>query len=250
MSTSARTRSEICADGCYMPHVCSGHAAACVMRPKAYYPMFADLSGRRCVVVGGGMVAQRKVATLLSYGARITVISPTVTKRLAAYAAEGRIEHMARRAQSKDLRGAWLVYAATDDASINQLVHHGAQRQRVFANIVDQTPLCSFIAPAIFRKGPLTVAVSTSGASPSLAKRLRSELGSVIGSEYVPMLRLLTSLRGIAKRQLPRYGDRKRYFDQLVRGRVFDLVRLGRVGSARREALQLLTRQAGRNGRS
>jgi len=139
----------------------------------AYYPMFADLTGRLCVVIGGGLVAQRKVTTLLRYGARVTVISPTVTRRLGAYARQGRVRHLARRVCPTDLRGAWLVYAATDDPRTNQLVSRTAQRLRIFANVVDHAPLCSFIAPAIFRRGALTVAVSTGGASPSLAKKLR-----------------------------------------------------------------------------
>ncbi|MBI4340866.1 MAG: bifunctional precorrin-2 dehydrogenase/sirohydrochlorin ferrochelatase [Candidatus Omnitrophica bacterium] len=228
-------KSPICRDGCYMPQLCSGHPAKCLMRPRAYYPMFADLNGRPCVVVGGGLVAQRKVTTLLRYGAKLTLISPQLTRRLAAYARHGRIRHLARRFRPADVRGAWLVYAATDDARINHLVFRSAQRQRVFANVVDQKPLCSFIAPAILTRGPLTVAVSTGGASPTLAKRLKRELGEQLGRQYGPLLKLLTGLRGIAKRKLPNYHDRKRYFDAVVR----------RGPSAtRRQALTLLEQYA------
>ena len=214
------------------------------MRMHAYYPMFADLNGRRCVVIGGGLIAQRKVTTLLSYGAQIAVISPTVTKRLAAYARARKIRHAARRFRPADLRGAWLVYASTSDERINQLVYRTATAKRIFTNVVDQKPLCSFIAPAIFRRGLLTIAVSTSGASPSLAKKVRSDLARAIGADYVPMLRLLTSLRGIAKRKLPGYRDRKIYFDRLVRGRVFDLVRAGKPRAAKQAARALLDRYA------
>ncbi|MBI3321282.1 MAG: bifunctional precorrin-2 dehydrogenase/sirohydrochlorin ferrochelatase [Candidatus Omnitrophica bacterium] len=218
------------------------------MRPKAYYPIFADLSDRPCVVIGGGRVAQRKATTLLSYGARITVISPMLTKRLAACARQGKIRHLTRRFRSGDLRGAWLVYAATGDEQINVRVSRAARRLRIFANVVDQTPLCSFIAPAIFRRGPLTIAVSTAGASPSLAKRMRRELARTIGVDYVPMLRLLRSLRGVAKRKLPSYADRKRYFDRLVSGRTFALVRAGKRRQARAQALSLLSRQTRADG--
>ena len=210
---------------------------------KAYYPLFADLSGRRCVVIGGGPVAQRKVTTLLGYGARVTVISPTLTGGLRACARAGTITHVARRFRPADLREAWLAYAATDDQAINRLVFRAAARRRMFTNVVDQTPLCTFIAPAIFKRGPLTVAVSTGGGSPSLAKRLRDEIGRLVGREYVPMLRLLASLRGVAKQRLPAYQDRKRYFDALVRGRVFALVRAGQAGRARQAALALLRSQ-------
>ncbi len=214
------------------------------MRPRSYYPIFADLNGRRCIVIGGGMVAQRKVTTLLDHGADISVISPEVTKRIAAYAKTGRIRHVTRKFRPGDLRGAWLVYAATDDSALNKRVSETAKRLRIFANIVDQTPLCTFIAPALFKQGSLTVAVSTAGASPSLAKKIRTDIRRLLGREYVPMLRLLTALRGVAKRRLPHYGDRKVYFDELVRGRVFGLVRAGKTSKARKLALSLLQRRA------
>ncbi len=218
------------------------------MRPQPYYPLFADLLGRRCVVIGGGMVAQRKVTTLLGYGAQVTVISPVVTKRLAVYVRQGKIRHAARRFKRCDLDGAWLVYAATSDQATNELISRTAQRSRIFTNVVDQPSLCSFIAPAIFSRGPLTIAVSTGGASPSLAKHVRDELGRTVGAHYVPMLQLLADLRGVAKRTLPSYADRKRYFDRLVRGPVFALVRNGKRRQARREALSLLQRRTGKNG--
>ena len=218
------------------------------MTGRAYYPLFADLKGRRCVVVGGGRVAERKVTMLLGCGARVIVISPRATERLRRYAGQGKIRFVPRRFRPADVRGAWLVYAATNDQPINELVYRTATTQRIFTNVVDQKPLCSFIAPAIVTRGPLTIAISTGGASPSLAKRLRRELEGTVGAEYVPMLRLLAGLRGIAKRRLPSYNGRKRYFDQLVRGRVFRLVQAGRVGEARRQALALLERAAGHNG--
>ena len=209
-----------------------------------FYPMFADLDGRRCVVVGGGLIAQRKVATLLACGADVAVVSPTLTKRLAAYARQRRVRHEARRFRPADLAGAWLVCAATDDQRVNELAYRSATRRRIFTNVVDQKRLCSFIAPAIVRRGPLTIAISTGGASPALAKRLRRELEARLGGDYVSMLRLLASLRGPAKRQLATSQDRKRYFDALVGGRVFGLVKAGKRGEARRAALALLARRA------
>lgn len=201
-------------------------------------------------MIGGGLVAQRKVTTLLGCGARIRLISPEATTRLAASAAKGRIRWIRRRFRTGDLAGAWLVYAATDDRNINAQVHREARRRRVFANIVDQAPVCSFIAPSIMRRGELVVAVSTGGASPTLSKRLRRDLMERIGGEYGTMLRLLKSLRGTAKRRLPKYNDRKRYFDRLVQGEVFALVRRGQAARARRAALALLDAAAHRNGTS
>lgn len=217
---------------------------------KAYYPLCADLTGRRCLVVGGGLIAQRKVTTLLGYGAQVTVISPTATRRLTRYAREGKIRYVPRRFRPADLRGAWLVYASTNEQAINELVYRTAERLCIFTNVVDQKPLCSFIAPAIFKRGPLTIAVSTGGASPSVAKKLRRELGERIGADYGSILKLLSGLRGIAQRKLPSYRDRKRYFNRLVNGRVFALTRVGKPAAARREALALLDRYAVDNQRN
>jgi siroheme synthase-like protein len=210
--------------------------------------MFADLHGRRCVVVGGGLVAQRKVTTLLRYGAAVTLVSPMATTALARSARSGRIRWVRRRFRSGDLLGAWLVYAATGDPRINQLVFRSATVRRVFTNVVDQKPLCSFIAPAIAQHGPLTVAVSTGGISPTIAKRVRADVGEALHESYVPMLRLLKALRGPAKRRLPNYQDRKRYFDELVGGQVFRLIKSGRIRQARRQALALLDRRASTSG--
>ena len=218
------------------------------MKQNAYYPIFTDLSGKRCVVIGGGLVAQRKVTTLLGYGACITLISPEATTRLAAHDVARRIRWIRRRFRPGDLAGAWLVYAATDDRTINAQVHREARRRRIFANVVDQTPLCSFIAPSIMRRGELVIAVSTGGASPTLSKRLRRDLMERVGGDYATMLRLLKSLRKPAKRQMPNYNDRKRYFNRLVQGEVFALVRRGQAARARRTALALLQQAAHRNG--
>ena len=216
---------------------------------KSYYPLFADLEGRQCVVVGGGLIAERKVGVLVRCGAQVTVISPTATRRLKTWARAGRIRYVQRRFRPQDVRGAWLAVAATNDQSINEAVFRNATRRRIFTNVVDQKPLCSFIVPAIARRGPLTIAVSTGGASPAIAKRVRSEMSRWLSEAYVPMLRLLASLRGPAKRRLPAYNDRKRYFNGLVAGKVFRLVRSGEVPRARRLALALLEQQASNGGR-
>ena len=215
------------------------------MRSKSYYPIFADLNGRRCLVVGGGLVAQRKVTTLLRYGALVTVVSPNITRRIRSYARQRRLRYLARGFRVHDLRGVWLVIGATNDSELNQRIFRNATRAHIFTNIVDELLLCSFIAPSIVRRDPLTIAISTGGASPSMAKKLRRELERAIGADYSKMLRLLRSLRGIAKRRLPSYNERKRYFDRLVHGKVFQLVRSGKTDAARREAFSLLSEAAG-----
>lgn len=214
----------------------------------AYYPLFADVQDKRCLVVGGGVIAQRKVTALLGCGARVTVVSPTATVRLKAYAAQGRIRHVPRRFKACDLKDAWLAFAATDDQGVNKAVYRAATRARIFTNVVDQKPLCSFIAPAIARRGGVVIAVSTGGGSPALAKRVRWDVERLIGGHYARMLRLLQGVRRAAKRRLPTYQDRKRYFDGLVAGRAFELIKAGRPAAARRAALQALTRMADDRG--
>lgn len=211
-----------------------------------YYPIFADLRGRECLVVGGGVMAQRKVTGLLRYGAQVTVVSPALGGQLRRYAAAGKIRHVARRFRPTDLRGMWLVIAAINDERMNAFISREAGLRHVFANIVDRQALCSFIAPATARRGPLTIAVSTDGASPTVAKQVRDVMVRTVGSEYPRLARLLKGLRGAAKRRLPEYGDRRRYFDNLTQGRVRSMVRQGRTGAARREALTRLERFARR----
>ncbi|MBI2884841.1 MAG: bifunctional precorrin-2 dehydrogenase/sirohydrochlorin ferrochelatase [Candidatus Omnitrophica bacterium] len=205
-----------------------------------HYPIFVDLQARRCVVVGGGLIAQRKVTMLLRCGAAVAVVSPEVTRTLRRYAQRVRIRHVARRFRAGDLRGAWLACAATDDQQVNLAVSREAARRRILVNVVDQPKLCSFIAPSIVQQGDLVIAISTAGGSPALSKYLRRQLSRTIGPDYRRMLTLLKGLRPLAKRRLPSYQARKRYFDQLVEGRVFKLVRRGRIAQARQEALSVL----------
>lgn len=219
------------------------------MKRNPYYPIFTDLRGRRCVVVGGGAIAEHKVSTLLSYGAQVTVISPALTRRLRNAAHHGQIAHVSRRFRPADLRGAWLVCAATSDQPINEAVSRAATRLRVFVNVVDQPRLCTYVAPSIVSRGALTIAISTGGASPAMAKQLRRSLEQQFGQDYAKMLDLLEGLRPEAKRRLTTYDQRKRYFEHVLKSRVFSLVRAGRSGAALREALALLEQESRQNGK-
>ena len=215
---------------------------------RRYYPLFVDLKGRRCVVVGGGAIAQRKALALVRSGASVSVISPTVTPRLQAVARQGRLRHIARWVRSDDLRGSWLVISATNDPAINARVARAAKRLRIFVNVVDQSALCSFIAPAIFQRGLLTVAFSTAGASPLMAKRLRRAFARRLGGEHARMLRLLEALRPAVHARLRLPAARKRYFESLLDGPLNQLVRRGDFNKARQRAMRMLIRWRSHHG--
>lgn len=161
----------------------------------SYYPIFLDLKGRPCLVVGGGEVAQRKVASLTEAGARVRVVSPSLTPELRSLAENGEIEHQPRPFSSGDLQGVFLAIAATDDPKVNRQVAEAARRAGVLVNVVDEPSQCDFIVPAVLRRGELVIAVSTGGLSPALARRVREELERSFGPEYARLAELVSHLR-------------------------------------------------------
>jgi siroheme synthase-like protein len=163
-------------------------------RPR-YYPAALDLRNRRVVVIGGGQIATRKIAELLQTGARVTVISPTATPRLARWAQEGRLRLLRRRYRSGDLRGACLAIAATSMPTEHVKIANEARRSATWLNVVDVPALCDFIAPAVMRRGDLTITVSTAGRNPALAAWVKRMLQGVIGAEYGQVTRLLGEIR-------------------------------------------------------
>ena len=211
-----------------------------------YHPLFVDLRARRCVVVGGGAVAQRKAMGLVRCGARVVLVSPRLTKPLAAAVSRGALRHVARSFRAADLEGVWLAVAATDDPTVNERVFRAASRRRIFVNVVDRPRWCTFIAPAILRRGALTVAISTGGKSPGLAKQLRRTLEEAIDPSIPALLTLLGNVRGAAQRRLHGGGERKRYFESLLNGRTRSLLRQGRRREAYQYALSLLARRGHR----
>lgn len=149
-----------------------------------YFPAFLDLRGRRCLVVGGGEIGERKTHALLDCGARVTIVSPSVTKRLAALAASGRLVHRARPFLRSDPRGCALAVAATGDPRVDRVVAAAARRWRALVNVVDRPQHCDFIVPAVLRRGELQIAVSTGGRSPAIAREIRRRLERFFGPEY------------------------------------------------------------------
>jgi siroheme synthase-like protein len=189
------------------------------MLATPFYIACLRLSGRRCLVVGGGDVGLEKVEGLLACGGEVTLIAPVAHEALAELAREGSIRWERRAyAGPADLEGAFLVIAATDETDVNIAVFEDAERRAMLVNVVDVPPLCNFILPAIVRTGPLAIAISTAGASPALAKRMKREIAAQFGEPYARLAVLLNEVRGWAKGTLPTYQDRKEFFEGIVNG--------------------------------
>jgi precorrin-2 dehydrogenase/sirohydrochlorin ferrochelatase len=161
----------------------------------AYFPVFLELAGRRCVVVGGGVVAERRIAGLLAAGAAITVIAPTLTSALAALAAEGRLRHEPRGYRAGDLAGFDLAFAATDAGDVNGALAREGRARGVWLNAADDPVNCTFIMPALVRRGDLTVAVSTGGTSPALARAVREDLERYLTADYATLAQVAAEAR-------------------------------------------------------
>ena len=201
------------------------------MLATPFYIACLKLSGRRCVVVGGGEIGLEKVEGLLACDARVVLVAPEAVPELQELAREGSIAWERREYRPEDLEGSFLVIASTDDTDVNIAVYDDAERRAMLVNVVDVPPLCNFILPAIVRTGPLAIAISTAGASPALAKRMKAEVSELFGSEYAELAVLLNDVRGWAKGTLPTYQDRKAFFEGIVNGEP-DPIELLRAGDA------------------
>jgi precorrin-2 dehydrogenase / sirohydrochlorin ferrochelatase len=188
------------------------------MLETPFYIACLRLAGRRCVVVGGGAVGLEKVEGLLACDAEVALVAPDAVPELAEHAREGSITWERREYRSTDIEGAFLVIAATNVTELNISVFEDAERRAMLVNVVDVPPLCNFILPAIVRNGPLAIAISTAGASPALAKRMRDEIAEQFGEPYARLAVLLNEARGWAKASLPTYQDRKAFFERIVNG--------------------------------
>jgi siroheme synthase-like protein len=183
-----------------------------------FYIACLRVAGRRCVVVGGGEVGLEKVEGLLACDAAVTLIAPSAAGELERLASEGSLHWERRDYRTADLERAFLVIAATDDTETNIAVHDDAEARAMLVNVVDVPPLCNFILPAIVRTGPIAIAISTAGASPALAKRMKREIAEQFGEHYARLAVLLNDARGWAKATLPTFQERKEFFERIVTG--------------------------------
>ena len=189
------------------------------MLDTPFYIACLKLRGRRCLVVGGGEIGLEKAEGLLACDGDVTVIAPAVGPALEELAREGSIAWERREyAGAEDLEGAFMVIACTDETDVNIRIYEDAERRAMLVNVVDVPPLCNFILPAILRTGPLAIAISTAGASPALAKRIKREIADSFGEPYARLAELLNEVRGWAKGTLPTYQDRKAFFESIVNG--------------------------------
>jgi precorrin-2 dehydrogenase / sirohydrochlorin ferrochelatase len=188
------------------------------MLETPFYIACLKLTGRRCLVVGGGDIGLEKVEGLLACDGAVTVVAPEICDPLHELVEEGSISWERREYRPDDLEGTFMVIAATNDSEVNIGVYDDAERQAMLVNVVDVPPLCNFILPAIVRTGPLAIAISTAGASPALAKRMKSQIAAEYGEHYARLAVILNEVRGWAKGTLPTYQDRKVFFESIVNG--------------------------------
>jgi precorrin-2 dehydrogenase/sirohydrochlorin ferrochelatase len=191
---------------------------------KAYYPIFLNLKGKRTVVVGGGMVAQRKIETLLEHGADVHVISRALTPELDREVKGGRVKHVGEEFSETHLDGAFMVIAATDDADLNRRVSRAAQKRGLLINAVDQPDDCNFIVPSSLTRGDLRIAISTSGKSPAMARKVREDLERQFGNEYESFLNLMGRMRReIIARRLSQ-KENSRIFRELIDSSILEAI--------------------------
>jgi precorrin-2 dehydrogenase/sirohydrochlorin ferrochelatase len=190
-----------------------------------YYPIYLDVANRRCFVVGGGDVAERKVLRLLECGARVIVIGKTLSPALKVMTENGSIDWIEGDYDETHLRDAFLIIGATDRKEVNAKVSKDARGKGILVNIVDDPGKCDFILPSLFNRGDLTVAISTGGKSPALAKKMREELEGLYGPEYLVLLNLLGAVREKIRARGASSDDNKRLFEAVVNSDILQYIR-------------------------
>lgn len=204
------------------------------------YPATLLLSGRPCLVIGGGRIAERKIKSLLHAAAAVRVVTREATPTVADLAATGAIALRLGEYSDADLDGVFLVIVATNDADLNRRVSAECRRRGLLVNVVDQPHLCNFYVPALLERGPVSLAISTGGASPALAKHLRVLLEAVVGEEYGELSELMASLRGELFDRYDTQADRAAAWQRLLQSDVLELLRRGERAQARQRARELL----------
>ena len=218
-----------------------------------FYPIYLNLKGRRVVVIGGGEVAERKIESLLESDASVLIISPEVTCRIAGLAEQKKVEIRYSRYTPGDCAGAALVFSATGNPEISRAVYQEATALGVFINTADQSEQCSFIMPAVVRRGNIGVAISTNGTSPALAARLRRKISGVVGPEYARLAELLSRIRPEIRNKVQTEAKRKDLHYRIIDSDIISLLKQEDSAPAERllkEIIEDFTRQTSENSMS
>ncbi|QGT99049.1 Precorrin-2 oxidase [Candidatus Syntrophocurvum alkaliphilum] len=205
------------------------------------FPIFLDLTNKKCVIIGGGKVAERKVNNLLAYGAKITIVSPEIEHGIKEKVDIGLLTWHKRQFKDKDIKQAYMVYSATNDPVINKRVADLCLAAGILVNAVDDPPNCNFYVPSIVRRNSLVVAISTEGKSPLLAKKLREEFEQIITAEHGEFVDILGNLREIIKKEVKDIEERKKLFESLVNSDILELLQKGEKEKVRERVEQCIS---------
>ena len=203
----------------------------------SYYPIFLDLTGRRCIVIGGGAVAERKIEGLLAAGAEITVVSPELSEGLRLLLVQRSIKHVPRKYQHGDLAGYALAFVATEDRATAAAVFSEARAGGIWVNCADVPSYCDFILPAVIRRGELAIAISSGGASPAATRAIREELESYRIDEFVQLVQTASEVRADLRQRSKHVTAES--WNEALKGKFRLLLREGKAA----EAKQLLMTQ-------
>ena len=204
-----------------------------------FYPVFLNIKNKKAVVVGGGKVAERKVLSLLRAGADVTVVSPSITERLRKVFSQKKISYLQRPYKKGDLRGAFLVIAATDSPKTNQRISRDSP---ALVNVVDVPELCNFIAPSVVARDPLLIAISTSGASPAFSSSVRKELEKLYGPDFSDYLKFVKKVREKAMKVVPQQGKRADFLKSLSSEETLKVLHKGGVEGVKERVLARLAK--------
>jgi precorrin-2 dehydrogenase/sirohydrochlorin ferrochelatase len=205
-----------------------------------YYPINLNLEGKKCVVIGGGKVAQRKVKRLLDCGANVKLISPKLTPTLRVLTKNNKIEFKNRWFSLRDISNVFLVICASNNRRVNSLVSSYCRKKGILVNVVDSPKECNFILPSVVRRGNLTISISTDGISPALTKEIRQNLEKRFGIEYAKFLRIMQKMRPEAIRKIKGLKSRKAFFSRAIRSDIFNLLKKNKEKQVRQKLERIL----------
>lgn len=210
-----------------------------------YYPVYLDLRGRPCLVIGGGRVAERKTLSLLEAGAAVTIISPSLTPKLQALFHSGHITHKAKTFEEQDLEAVFLAFAATNSLEVNAVVGRLCRERNVLVNVAAPPGESDFIVPSTVTRGHLVMTISTNGVSPALSKKIRTELEEQYGLEYEVFLDEMAGVRKRLMNEVPDEADRRGILKGLVDSDAIDLLKNGKTAEARRRIEEVIQKRRG-----